>query len=249
MKIILNEKEYALNALKNDFVDQKSPTLTLNIVAKYLMHESKSKKEVKSELNHLMVKGCPFYNAIKWDAIIDKTVNKVFKKFLPIHIINEIVITIGELETIRKLNNLRLEKLAFVLLVYSKIYNIRNNNALFWVNSPYKDIFEDANIKVTKKMQAQMIHKLVEKEMIECSIIVDCNNLKVLYHNEESDNHLVISDFRDYVLNYLRWRDEKIISCERCARLIEKKGNKKKYCNECAKEIKNEQNQFYKKKN
>lgn len=249
MKIILNEKEYAVNALENVCVDQKSPTLTLYIVAKYLMHEGKSKKEVINEINVLMSKGYPFYNAIKWDSIIDKTVNKVFKKGLPLHIINEIAVTIGELETIRGLNNLRLEKLAFVLLVYAKIYNKRNSNTLFWVNSPYKDIFEDANIKVTKKTQAQMIHKLVEKDMIKCSVVVDCNNLKVLYHDKDSDAHLVIDDFRDYVLNYLRWREEKIINCNRCARLIEKKGNKKKYCNDCAKEIKNEQNQFYKKRN
>lgn len=249
MKIILNEKEYSLNALENVIVDQKSPTLTLNIVSKYLMNEGMTKKEVKNELNTLMAKGYPFYNAIKWDSIIDKIVNKVFKKGVPIHIINEITVTIGELEAIRKLNNLRLEKLAFVLLIYAKIYNIRNSNTLYWVNSPYKDIFEDANIKVTKKMQAQMIHKLVEKEMIECSVIVDCNNLKVLYHDNESDSHMTINDFRNFVLNYLKWRDEKIINCNRCASLIEKKGNKKKYCNVCAKEIKNEQNQFYKKKN
>jgi len=239
MKIILNEKEILDKSLNKGFIDKK-PSNTIKLLAKHFFSIGQNKNQVIDSIDNFMEKNYKNYNFIDWQNIIKRIVNKISKleKFEFINIFN-VIIYKEELEIIKKIDNLRSEKLAFVLLVYSKIYNQMNKNETNWVNSDLRDIFSDTKMAVSKKDQCLMINKLGDMKLLEVSRRVDCTNIKVLFTQNNGNKKLVINDFRDFVLAYLKWKGEKIGNCERCGILI-KAYNSRKYCDECAKIMKSQ---------
>jgi hypothetical protein len=168
---------------------------------------------------------------------VKRQINNVYKdNDLGFLNIEEIKISKSELETIKAIGILRLEKLAFVLLVYAKIYNQINNTDKNWVNEQHKYIFSDAKIGITIDEQCKMIHKLKGLGLLEVSVMVDNTNIKVLFA-DNGETAIIIRDFRNFVYEYLRYFEpDKYMDCEECGLLINYKVNRK-YCNACSKRI------------
>ena len=242
MKIVLNEKELLSKSLKSGHIDKK-PSITIRILAKHFFNIGQNKEQVIDSIDSFMEKHQKGYNYMDWHRVIKGIVNKIDKlekiEFIDI---NNIIIYLDELEVIKNINNLRLEKLAFVLLVYSKIYNQLNKNDTNWVNSSLSDIFSDTKMAVSKKDQNLMINKLIDLKLLDVSKIVDCTNIKILFAKNNGEIAFEVKDFRDFVLEYLRWKGEKVGNCEgeNCGRLIAIRSNSQKYCKDCWKEHRNE---------
>jgi len=243
MKIILNEKGMLDKSLNNGYIDSK-PSITIRLLAKHFFGIGQNKNQVFDSIDNFMIKNCRNYNITNWQDTINRIVNKVSKlesfEFLNI---DKIIIYKEELEVIKNINNLRLEKLAFVLLVYSKIYNKMNKNETNWVNSDLKNIYSDTKMAISKKDQDLMVNKLVNMGLLEVSRIVNCTNIKILFTKNNGEITIEIDDFRDFVYYYLKWKGFKIGVCEGedCGRLIKIKNNKNKYCPDCWKIIRREQ--------
>jgi hypothetical protein len=175
------------------------------------------------------------YNSVNWYKTIKGIINKIYKsKNYQMFDVNPIKITKNEINEIKKLDNIRLEKLAFVLLVYAKIYNQMNSNDSNWVNEHHRHIFSDAKIAVTKNEQGKMIHTLKEKGYVDVSVMVDCTNIKVNYIENDSEIAITISDFRNFVYEYLKYfNPEKYIQCAECNKLIKTTNNRQMYCSDC----------------
>ena len=58
------------------------------------------------------------------------------------------------------------------------------------------------------------MHTFEELGLITPSKMVNCTNIKVEFIDKNSPIVLVITDFRNYVYEYLRWKGENIINCE-----------------------------------
>lgn len=255
MKIILNEQEILNNIINNKTINNKSPLFDLRILAKYYFGRGMNKVQVRDSLEDFMKKKYKGFNSVKWSKRLDELVKRIEKTNYELFVLDNIIIFQDELITISNVNNKNLEKVLFVLLVYAKIYNKLNKNNLNWVNCDSKYIYSDCKLAVSVEKQCLQLHNLKEMGFINISNMVDCINIKLNYAKEDGNIAIIISDFRDFVYEYLRWKGEKIGYCqnENCNRLIILKSNKTKYCNMCAKEIEKENHkernkQWYKRK-
>ena len=96
----------------------------------------------------------------------------------------------------------------------------------------------DTKMAVSKIDQNLMINKLIDLKLLDFSKIVDCTNIRILFAKKNGEIAFEVKDFRDFVLEYLRWKGEKVGNCENesCGRLIVLKSNNQKYCKDCWKE-------------
>ncbi|WP_027399037.1 hypothetical protein [Anaerovorax odorimutans] len=235
MNIIINENDIVNNALKYNIIHKK-PTITIKALIKYYYSLGYNKKNIKIEIESFMSKNYISFNNITWDNIINKLINKYANDSYKLLVINNIKITQIELVTISNLNNLKQEKILFVLLVYAKIFNQINNENNNWTNSKDKDIFSDAKLTLKIVDQRLALHKLFQTNLISPAKKVDNTNICVNFINENSKNVIILSDFRNFVYEYLKWKGEKIGYCIKCGNRFKITSNRKQYCNSCWKE-------------
>jgi hypothetical protein len=250
MNIILNETEIALKSIDTGYIDNKKPTNTIRLLIKYYHSKGMIKEQIRSQIEDFMKKNYDEFNSSNWQNTLDRMIRTYTKndnnsKLIDIDNVN---ITINELNKIKELDNLKLEKIAFVLLVYAKVLNKINEKNNNWVNKSTNVIFPDTLLKDTGKERKLLINKLKELEYIEYSKKVDKISFKVMYLDENSDIRITINDFRDFVLEYLKWKGDDIGYCENCGKPIKITNNKVKNCKECAKEIKSKQDRIADKK-
>lgn len=238
MRLILNESKVVKEAIEDKIYDKKKPTNIIRLLSKYYLSSGMNKPQTIEAIDKFFIeRKQKDYNSVKWRNTIEKIVNGIHrKKDYELFDVGEINITDIELEKISELNNLKYEKVMFILLVYAKIYNKLNDNQKYWVNEELKYIFSDTKMTLKEVDQCKIIFELSQLGYIEVSKNVDCTNIHVLIANEDSESQIVINDFRNLIYYYLRWKGEKIIECEKCGKLIKPNNNKTKYCKECARE-------------
>jgi hypothetical protein len=241
MKIILDEQKIVDKALKEGFIDTKKPSSTIRLLIKHFYNIGQDKTQVRDSVETFLKKNLKGFNEIKWQNLLDNMVKDLEKNNNELFVLKDIKISNNELHKIRSIDNLRLEKLAFVLLVYAKIYNQMNNNDSNWVNAELKDIYSDTKMAISSTEQGKMIYKLKELGLVDVSKRVDCTNIKVLFV-DDGEIEIELNDFRDFVLVYLKWIGERIGYCIECNKPIKLKpnANNQKYCNECFKKNRNE---------
>ena len=240
MILILNEKELLRKSLEEGYIDEKKTSNTIRILAKHYFSIDMTKEQVYDSIDKFFINNYKKYNSVKWKVGFDRTINAVSKyKDHTLFDINEIEITEKELMRIKSLKNIKYEKLAFVLLVYAKIYNLMKNNELGIVKIDQKYVFSDAKVKENQYNQGKILHVFEELGLINHSKMVDCTDIIVNFIDNDSPIVFIVTDFRNYVYEYLRWKGENIINCENeeCRILFHISNNKSKYCSSCAKKI------------
>lgn len=246
INIILKEREYAKKVLNNGTIDKK-PKKTLAILIRYYLSEGLSAEETETKINNFMTSYYKNYNPALWYKEIGKMINqgKIYLKNredkgrqLLVNI-NSVHITLNELNKIKQLKSIRLEKLAFALLVYGKIGNQINENMNYWTNVESKDLFSDARMTDGKIVQDKLLHQLVELKYIEKSKKVDSTSLKILFADDSDEIAITISNFDGFIYEYLKWKGENVIACCSCSSLMIAKSNRQKYCLKCRKNKKN----------
>lgn len=233
--IILNEREYAENCLQNGYVDIK-PFNTLSILAKYYYHHCGfRKRKITSLLLDYLAKHYPRYelNEFSWQSTVEKIASNAGKYSL--FEISGIKITKTEMEVIKSIHNKVLERLMFTMLCLAKLGNEKNPKNNGWVNADSKDIFGCARISCKANEREIKIGKLWQRGLLEFSKRNDNLNCRVTFIDNESDEVLFVSDFRELGYEYLAYNGENFIRCAECGVLT--RGNKagtKKYCRNCA---------------
>ena len=233
--IILNEKEYAEEILKNKTIDDK-PFTTLSILAKYYYHSlGYRKKRIVELLTEYMDVCYPYYSVNKssWDESIDKIAAKAGK--FTLYEIDGVWITKAELITIMNIHNKVLERVAFTMLCIAKLNNIKNPNNQGWVNTDIKEIFTLARITCTVPNRYERLSSLHQLGLLEFPKKNDNLSSRVTFMNDDSEKLVFISDFRELGYEYLKISGEKFIRCRDCGILVRnnKVGNRK-YCSDCA---------------
>lgn len=233
--IILNEKEYAQECLKNKVVNDK-PFSTLSILAKYYYHcLGYRKKRIMELLVEFMRKNYPRYdyNKMEWNNSIEKIAANAGK--FTLYEIDGIWITQAEMETIEGIHNKVLERLAFTMLCLAKLNNIKNPKNNNWVSLDAKEVFSLARISCSVADRYQRLGQLNQLSLLEFPKKNDNLSCRVTYINENSEKLLLISDFRELGYEYLKYRGKNFIRCGECGILIRNnKSGTKKYCRACA---------------
>lgn len=233
--IILDEKKYAEKCLKNGLMDLK-PYYVLCLLAKYYYHHlGYRKKKITSLLLDYLSKYYPRYefNEFSWKESIDKIARNVGKHKL--YEISGVKVTKSEMETIQNIHNKVLERLAFTMLCLAKFYNLKNPKNNGWVNTDSKEIYKYARISCKAIEREIKIGKLRNIGLIELPKKNGNLNCRVTFINDDDDEELFISDFRELGYEYLLYKGGNFIRCAECGILT--RGNKsgnKKYCKDCA---------------
>lgn len=248
--IILNERKFAEECLEKGEM-LSTPFQTLSILARYYYYIKNYKpKQIRQSLSDFLKKAYFPYakNEVydsestftdKWDDIIDKIVKKV-KKF-KLYETEPIPITEAELKTIGQINSIKLEKLAFTLLCFAKLWNCRNELNNNWTNTNRYDIKRSSKVNAGKQY-AFLEGELYKRGLIEFAKSNTNLNCRVLFIDDSSKVVLRISDFRCLGYEYAKYKGADYIKCKKCGILFLQKnkgrGGRKQYCKDCSLEKK-----------
>lgn len=243
MSIVLNENKWAEQAI-NDGRFLEAPVETLNRIAKYYYSQSMTKKQVKQQLSEYVYSCDPSAPSTLWEPVIERAVKYAQKS--PSISIKEIVITDKEFNTIHNLTGKQEQRLAFTLLCIAKFNNMVNSQNNYWVSTPDKEIMKMANINTSIKRQSKMFHDLRELGLLKFSKRVDSLSVQVLYADDSGSPQMSITDYRNLGFQYMSQSNNGFFICEKCG-VVEKNkradtGRPRKYCADCAKKVKHEQN-------
>ena len=235
--MIFNEKDFG-KFLYEHQTDTNLPPKTytvweLSILAKYLRQElKKSEKEIKNGIIKFCNLNYPGFDVDVEYEKINKIMVECYKTDLRGGV--SVPITKNELKTISQINNKKLEKLAFTILVLAKFCNMRNQNNNNWVMVDEYSVFKRAKITGTIQAQYSCFYSLAKMDLITYSRKVDNINVKVGFIDNESDIVLRIDDLRELGYQYLMYKGEKFIKCAECGIVTRATVHNKRYCKNCA---------------
>ncbi len=233
MRIILDEKAKAEEILEKGIIyENKYTTMKLLIKYWYINNGYRKIRLIKA-LHKFLEENYKDYNEVKMQEEIEREVKAYIRKPYPFNKVDNVNITKSELEYIKGLDNLILEKLAFTMLVYAKIMNqiiSENNN---WINTDFKKIGKDAKVNGSRNRIYTYIHKINEYGGIYQTYKVDGDGIRIDFLNEDSEIEVTIDDFREFILEYLGWKGENIGECVECGCRIQITTSNNKYCKSC----------------
>lgn len=204
------------------FLTKKFWIRELRVYAKYLFYKGFNEYEVKAELTKFCFDHIPLFRYEDNFNIINKTI-QLAKNSKLIHDIN-IYIYQQEIEEIKQLEPMSLQKVAFAMLMIFKFYNHKN------FKMTRKDIFEIARVRVQHSRQIEIMHEL---NMLD---IIGIDSYSRRYSNiavKDGDIAIKITTIENGVLEYLAFtKDDCGAFCCICGRKI---GNKLgRYCSKCS---------------
>lgn len=236
MNIILNERAYIeeiLSSLKKP--DDISMKRVIKLLAIYNHHVLGLKNQKNADRIIEVLKALdPEYSITKYSQIIDQYVGIAKVKHLVE--IEYIPVTEAELEKIRELDSIGLEKFMFTALVYTKYHNLINPQNNNWVDTPLKILWQEGDIRVKNRDKFSMTHKLTVMGLINMSSNSRVN-FKVNIINNSSHVVLKITDMRKLGLQYLSYKglkkDKNIKLCKGCGIHFRAKSPNQLYCSNC----------------
>lgn len=248
----IDEERIVEELLRNPKTINKDTSKKLALLVKYFKKKKKTKKEIRNELDDFMYKNFEGFVMADWDNEIQKVTNKYTKPdYREFSTGKDINITYDELNFIKGKQDIEIEKLLFVLLVLAKSSLYKKSKGL-WVDVDSVYIFKLSKFKYDKnkprmKQRELKISDLAIKNILVPKAICGSTAIKLLYgslnRGEGINFRLDDKTAEDIVYHYLKWRgDKNIKECEVCGCLIQQSRTRpKKYCNKCAKNVKQEQ--------
>ena len=235
MSIVLNEKEWAENAINNRQLG-RNPMETLGRVAKYYRQsEDYKKSDVRDKLENFLIQCDPGVILVRWADTLDR-IAKSSDRY-PLIELDGVAITDSEIEVIKSMKEKQVQRLAFTLLCVAKYWNAVQSFNNGWVNTSDKEIMTMANLKPSIQRQSLMFHNMKNAGLISFGKRVDNLNIQVNFIDDNSPTALFITDFRNLGNQWLMYIGDPFIQCSHCGITVRKKANAQKYCPDCATEI------------
>ena len=250
--LILNEEKYAKDLYDGKNQDVKAIMAKIRYVTRYLVHcEQKSDDIVYTETVKWLNEHHNNFDESSYSNVISDAI-KLSHKF-PFYVIDSIKITQSELEKISSLNNLRAEKILFVLLCMAKQQSMSNGFTNGLVKYSITDLCKDARVSVPADDREYILYEIVKKGFLDYP---KKNNTQCLIVNFINTDDVALEldedDCQELAYAYLNWKNngKGYTKCQRCNRLIKQSKTKpRKYCEECAQEVQTEQKRLWAEKN
>lgn len=231
-----DDKRDIENKMSNNYVNQENPEETIRDLARYNHHILGMKKEDNYDaILSYMTKNCNDFYEEKYFKIIYRNIASAKKyKFRSV---STIVITKSEIERILKLNDIRKEKIAFVLLAVAKYYNnvsSDNNNRMYISMS---DLFKLARVAIPCKERASYMHFAYQEGLLVEHMFVGTNLKVVGFVDDSSETVLELGedDYKELAYSYLNYKNGGYKHCKGCGKLFKMNKNSpgRLYCKEC----------------
>ncbi|WP_252225014.1 MULTISPECIES: hypothetical protein [unclassified Clostridium] len=241
--LIVNEKEVCEKALYKKIIDKK-PMKVIRLIIKKYLSEGLSKEEIYIKVSDFLEEIYKDkFNKSYWKKVVDGAIGTVSKyNNYNLVDIEKIEIYKEELENIEALNDIKLEKLAFILLVYAKINKIINPLSDGRINIKLSCIFKESILSVNK--EKILLHKLVELKYLLTNTTCDSTTIKINYMKNDGDVSLIVENLKDlnaitYYLEYRLNYKYKMCEVKNCRERFKLKSpnSPQTYCNKCAKKI------------
>lgn len=234
--LILNEADYAKSLYEGKIMDVKSIMAKIRYVVRYLIY---SKQYDDDAVYQETVKWLQRYQDNFDESCYSNVVVGAIKgahKY-PFYHIDNICITQSELNAIVSLNDLRAEKILFVLLCMAKHQSIANGFTNGLVKYSITDVCKMARISVPAEDREYIVHKILKCGFIEAPKKNDSECLFVkIINNENIVLTLDEADCQELAYAYLNWKNNGVGygRCECCNKLMKKpKKNPHRFCEEC----------------
>ena len=215
------------------------------LIGKYYHSLGLNRQEVYKSINSYLKERMDKYTPKKWSEMINNILDTIEKNgWYNLIDVDSISITETEWNTIVGIGNVKLEKIAFVLLCYIKVYRARGSS-----NDKMNEI---ANLLLECGITPNRENKILLADLKDLGLIeigtLRYMFVKPLYINEESEEYIKIDDF-DKITHYYEEKKFgwKFIKCcnikedgKECGKWerVTKKGRTPKYCKHCSYEIK-----------
>lgn len=223
--IIFDEKRYAETMLKKGFATKNKNVYELNILAKYLFFNGLNEDVVKQRLIKFCEKHLEHFSIDEWFKVINTTIS--YAKNSKLKTDKEVYITEKELCTIKNLDTLSEQKLAFVMLALYKFYNYNKYTISL------EDLFTLSELTtINSKTRLQLLHKLTSKGLVDINMR---GRRWVKFAEKKGSEVIIIKDFDDFIWEYLYYiGDDNFKKCMECKKSIRFKGKNNKYCSKCS---------------
>lgn len=224
------------NKINSKYVNQANPEDTIRDLARYNHHVlNMSKEDNYDAILSYMTQNCSDFYEEKYFKIIYRNISSAKKyKFRSV---SSVKITQAEIDKIVGLNDIRKEKIAFVLLAIAKYYNnvsSDNNNRMYISMS---DLFKLARVAIPCNERAGYLHFAYQEDILVEHTFVG-TNLKVVGFvddNSEVVIELGEDDYKELAYAYLNYKNGGYKHCKGCGRLFKMHKNSpgRLYCKEC----------------
>jgi hypothetical protein len=224
------------NKINNNYVNKDNPEETIRDLARYNYHVLNMKKEDNYDsILSYMTSNCPDFYEEKYFKIIYRNISSAKKyKFRSV---SPVQITRIEMDKIAGLNDIRKEKIAFVLLAVAKYYNnvsSDNNNRMYISMS---DLFKLARVSIPCKDRASYLQFAYQEGILVEHTFVG-TNLKIVGCINNDSNvvmELCEDDYKELAYAYLNHKNGGYKHCKSCGRLFKMSKNApgRLYCKEC----------------
>jgi len=252
-----NELEYAKNIEKNGFMGQYYKTEML-IMAKYWKYQGIKPAQRKILMYEFCSKHIEGFTRELFYQSVNSALNRVKKKNIKLIIIDSLPITVSEFGYIKGLDVSNVHKrVLFSYLVKNKLNKIICTE-LYGKASEFNyyggshRIFNESKDMAGMKRSENIYHLNGDMDEMGLIEIVNKGKIKLNFIDKIKSSEEIMFDIKDFNLVYGYFdyfnRDGNYILCEKCQMLVKKKSNKSKYCTECAKEVKEEQDKIADKK-
>ena len=232
--IILNEEKYARDLLLGKNKEVKAAIKKIGYITRYNAQVlNKDDDENYNSTVQWMLKHQNNFEEASYSNAISNAIKGARKK--EFYKIDNLVITKNELKIIRSLENIREEKILFVLLCMAKQQATSIGFTDGLVKYTITELCNMARVSVPADDREYILHDILIKGFISCPKRNDTKCLKVNFIEVDGEPELTLNeiDCQELAYAYLRWKDGGGFKrCKSCGRLMRSK-RKKEICPYC----------------
>lgn len=238
MTFLFNEHSAVENMIKMHIVDNDNVFVTIKDLARYNYFVNQMDKEdnYKSILKYLQNYGQNI-NEENVYQIIDECVQRA-KKY-PFKQVNEVCITESELSFIKNLNDIKKEKIAFVLLASAKYYDATRNTEYCTAYMKNSDICKLARVTIPVADRNIFMQFTYDCGVLSRHSRAASTEKKVLFVSQDKNDKVILklkeNDFKDLAYTYLAYKTpHQFRRCVVCNCWIKRDSKDRRLCKECS---------------
>ena len=234
--MILNEEKYAKDVLTGQRDDVKSIRQKIDLIARYNYHVlHKNDDESYSSIVKWLERHHEIFSEHGYSNIISDCIKKAVKK--PFYYIDSVKLTKKEMDVIASQNNLRYEKILFVLLCMAKVQKVSYGFDNGLISYSITDLFKTARVSVPVDEREKILHEFLKLELIGLPVKNDTRCLFIQFMDELEDDvvlELNEQDCGELAYAYLKYTGKsKVFRCFKCGKLIKQSKKFGDMCKGC----------------
>ena len=238
MTFLFNEQSAIENMINMHVVDNDNLFVTIKDLARYnyFVNNMEKDENYRSVLKYIQNNGTNI-NVENVYKIIDDCVQRA-KKY-PFKLVNEVCITKNELDFIKKLDNIKQEKIAFVLLASAKYYDATRDVKYHTSYMKNSDICKLARITIPVAERNIFMQFAYDLGVLSRHSRAASTEKKVLFVSEDDNDEVVLrlkeNDFKDLAYTYLAYiTPHKFRRCVICGGWMKRDLKNRQVCKECS---------------